>query len=396
MNSGTTKDIAMGTFAGSLQPRDLVTYYGILPDARSPASNPLICVYVSYRERTRTEDTSVAIQENLENQMRVIAAMHYRWAMVLPRREWFMKVPLDEKYLPILQQLKQNPLATVPSVAAQSILRAVKTPRIFSAEAIQLAEDQKRYYDAVQEFLAQVTWLPGSTNVTMWTDDQKDTNARLERFKLDLSVREREFQKKTQCSAGQIAGQMQPDEMVTGNDFGLVNVLNSAVFDAAYLPEPSDPLGRSAANLQLPQCPQSYEAFLNQYNPELKASLDSILNLCGPAPEAPMASAAPQYPPAMPSRLSDLGSPTSQTVKDTANAVLDIAIARCTHNATATDCTGLAPGTDAKIVKDRLEVIREFAHYEFAQRRLGRPDRAATSNVWRAVNKHLSAMESSN
>jgi hypothetical protein len=78
------------------------------------------------------------------------------------------------------------------------------------------------------------------------------------------------------------------------------------------------------------------------------------------------------------------------------NAVLDTAIARCTPNAIATECAGLAPGTDPQTVKDRLEVIRKFAHYEFASIKLGRRDRSATSNVWRAVNKLLSAMESGN
>ncbi len=401
MNSSQTKEVSTGTFAGSLRLWDLVTFYGRVPDARYPDNNPLLCVYASYKERTRSEDQWVDSQTTLNNQQLVIAAMNYRWAMVLPQLQWFQNVPLHESFLAVLERLRRDPSATVPAVAAGKVLRAIKTPRIPSPEAQQIADKRKELADATQEFLLQVHWQYGTTQVTMWTADQKKTNALLGRLSLDIDARERQLASNAQCSAEQINFQMQPGVIDAGNNFDLLNLLNSAVFDAAYLPDPADPLGRSAATSQMPQCPKTYPEFLMKYDPARKSSFDNILLPCGAAPQTQTqtqtsftmnsAAEAPQYPAAMPSSLSDLGSPTTETV----NEALDAAIARCTPNATDTYCAGLAPGTDPQIVKARLEVIRKFAHVEFASR-FGRLDTTATTKVWRSVNKRLSDMESSN
>jgi hypothetical protein len=397
MDQSNTKDIAMGTFSGSLRPRDLVTYYGIILDARSTTSNPLLCVYLAYQERTSGENEWINLQKTLESQQLVIASLHHRWAVALPQREWFLNVPLHESYVPILRQLKQNPLATVPAVAAQSILRAIRTPRILSLEATQQAEKQKIYADAVAEFLAEVRWQQGSTNVTFWSEEQKNTNALLGRLKLDLDSRERQLETKAQCSAQQISDQMRPREFVGGNSFERVNVLNSAIFDAAYLPDPMDPLGRSGANQQMPQCPKSYREFLTLYDPRLMALFDRTLSTCGPVPQTPptpsrtFAAAALQYPEAMPSRLAELGSPTERTVL----AVISTAEKLCTSDKSAVVCAGLASGTDPQIVKARLEVIRKFVTNDFASD-FGVREGSRLGAIWKVVNKHLKAMESSN
>jgi hypothetical protein len=191
------------------------------------------------------------------------------------------------------------------------------------------------------------------------------------------------------CSADQVRGQMQPNQILSDNRPELVNLLNNAVFDAAFLQDPSDPSGLTAARSRWAQCPQRYEDFLIQYNPDLKSIFESILSPCGAGQRT--AVAGPQYPTAMPSRLSELGSETRQTV----NEVLDTAIALCTRENSATECAGFAPGTERQIVKARLEVIRSFAHVEFASR-FGRRDTTDTARVWRVVNAHLKAMESSN
>jgi hypothetical protein len=404
MNSSQTKEVATGTFAGSLRPWDLVTFYGRVPDARYSENNPLLCVYASYKERTRGEDQWVNSQTTLNGQQLVIAAMNYSRAVVLPQLQWFQDVPLHESFLAVLERLRRDPGATVPAVEAAKSLRGIKTPRIPSPEAQRIADKRKELADATEEFLGQVRWQHGTTQVTMWTADQKKTNAFLGRLSLDIDARERQLASNAQCSAEQINFQMQPGVIDAGNNFDLVNLLNSAVFYVAYLPDPADPLGRSGATSQMPQCPKTYPEFLVKYDPGRTSFFDNILLPCGAAPQTQTqtqaqpsftinsAAAAPQYPAAVPSRLSDFGSPSPET----ANAVLDTAIARCTPNATALDCTGLAPGTDPEIVKARLEVIREFSHYEFAQIKLGRPDRTAASNVWRAVNKLLIPKESSN